>query len=478
VLDKTVLWLIFDPISSFQFSRASLFLSLIGLFLLVGLNLTKGSQKKLNHYQDLWIMVIITASVSEFLLTRGSINIAGLPLYLALLVRLPKLFGTIFLIFILATILITPAKTQSLIVALLPLNTLLKRLYIPRGFLQKTSIIAVLGCYYFTLLSLNHELLYAFHTNKPKEIPLVIFIGTLITTLLLLIGRIILIDKLSLSLSKIILVIVLLIPLLFFSIPDVFTSQILSTNLWWSLLPALALSVNIPKQNNLQSNSLSNHLVASSRYLYLLIALIIIGLFAKEFFKRNIPQPSIVTKIPQHFIPTLLAAEDILFFHHQGIDWARMRWVLRDYIKTGEIPRGASTITMQLARVRNHLYGRTVKEKLMQMVLATWYSILYSKEDVLTKYLLEVSFGHGITGIEAATTTYFKKSPYNISKIEGELLVLTIEDPSRFTPFHALAPNEGKRLILNAYQKKRINHIRQVIYEFNSDGFLLGSSAK
>jgi hypothetical protein len=478
VLDNTILWLILEPIPPFQCSRVSLLLSLIGLFFLVGLNISRSSQRYLSNYQNLWITVIITIALAEFLLTRGSVNITGLPLYFSLIVRLPKIIGTICLALILAIMLIIPDKTPTLILNLLPLIILVRKLYVPRGFLQKISFIVVIGCYYFTLLSLNHELLYAFHTSRPKQIPLSIFIGSIYATLLVFIGRIVLNNKLPWRLYKIIMVSVIMIIPIFFSIPAIFTGQILSINSWWSLVPALAISVNISQTPTYQSKSSHIHFFASKRYLYLLMALIVIALSARVFTKNKMPQPSITTKIPEHFILSLLAAEDILFFHHQGIDWARLRWVLRDYLQTGEISRGASTVAMQLARVRNNLYGKTPQEKLIQMVLATWYSIIYSKEDILTKYLSEVSFGHGINGIEVASNTYFKKNPHDINQIEGELLVLTIEDPSRFTPFHALTPNQSDRLILNSYQKKRIKHIRQVIYEFNSDGFLLGTSAK
>lgn len=181
--------------------------------------------------------------------------------------------------------------------------------------------------------------------------------------------------------------------------------------------------------------------------------------------------------VPTHLVNSLTAGEDMLFFHHLGIDFARMRWVLRDLATTGTLTRGGSTLPMQLAKVRHGLYHRSVREKLLQMLYSLWYTMRYSKSEQLAFYLDEVSFGHKVIGIRAAANAYFDKDVTELTVAEGELLVLTIENPHAFTPAHITQPGLGAVLPLSDTLAKRRSHIRNVVRRFGANDFLIGGNS-
>jgi membrane peptidoglycan carboxypeptidase len=157
-------------------------------------------------------------------------------------------------------------------------------------------------------------------------------------------------------------------------------------------------------------------------------------------------------------VKTLLSAEDIFFCEHSGIDFARLKWVLRDTLRRGSFDRGASTITMQLVKVRHLSYKKSIFRKILQVFMALWYEARLDKNEIVNMYLNEVSFGPYITGIEQASQHYFQKNSSNLGLREIEYLVATIEDPAHFSPQRL--PNLPKDVV------GRLEHIRRIRAEF------------
>jgi len=131
---------------------------------------------------------------------------------------------------------------------------------------------------------------------------------------------------------------------------------------------------------------------------------------------------------------TLLAAEDIFFCQHSGVDFARLKWVLRDTLRNGSFDRGASTLTMQLVKVRHLSYEKSIFRKVLQVLVALWYEARLDKNEIMSLYLNEGSFWPYITGIEQASQHYFHKKSSDLCLREIEYLVATIEDPAHFSP--------------------------------------------
>jgi penicillin-binding protein 1C len=127
----------------------------------------------------------------------------------------------------------------------------------------------------------------------------------------------------------------------------------------------------------------------------------------------------------------VLAAEDARFRWHPGVDVLALGRAVAGAIGHGRIVSGASTITMQLARlVRPH--PRTLRGKLGEMALALRIEWSLSKDEILEQYINRASFGPNLRGIDAASQAYFDKSPGSLSLAEGALLAGLPRGPSLY----------------------------------------------
>ncbi|MBY0316968.1 MAG: penicillin-binding protein 1C [Bdellovibrionales bacterium] len=134
--------------------------------------------------------------------------------------------------------------------------------------------------------------------------------------------------------------------------------------------------------------------------------------------------------IHPQFVKSVLLLEDQYFYYHFGINpVALVRALLSINEDTGR--SGASTITMQLARIRFGLKTRTLKGKLFQMVRALQLELTHSKKEILEAYLNLVPYGGPIEGVGAASRIYFHRSPKDLSLSESLLLAVIPQSPSR-----------------------------------------------
>ncbi len=140
-------------------------------------------------------------------------------------------------------------------------------------------------------------------------------------------------------------------------------------------------------------------------------------------------------------VNAVLAAEDARFYQHAGIDpLAVLRAAFMD-VGAWRIVSGASTVTMQLARiVRPH--PRTVRGKLGEAALALRIEASLSKRQVLEEYLNRVPFGDGVRGIDAAARRYFDKPPANLSPAEAAALAAVPRGPE----VYALTKHQDRAL--------------------------------
>ena len=139
-------------------------------------------------------------------------------------------------------------------------------------------------------------------------------------------------------------------------------------------------------------------------------------------------------KIPARIIETLIATEDTSFFEHTGINFnAIIRALVKD-IKAGKKVEGASTITQQL--VRNIYLNRkkTIKRKLIEMMIAMKVEHILSKEEILERYLNQIYLGHGYYGIKTAALGYFHKNLDELSLKEIAMLIALPKGPSLYDP--------------------------------------------
>ena len=139
-----------------------------------------------------------------------------------------------------------------------------------------------------------------------------------------------------------------------------------------------------------------------------------------------------------HISPQLIEAtliyEDKDFFDHPGVDLpalARAFWTT--YI-TRMRRVGASTITMQVARLRWHIPTNTVGGKLRQILRALQLTRHYSKERILEAYLNLAPYGGNIEGIQAASLIYFNKTADRLTLPEALTLAVVPQNPVQRNP--------------------------------------------
>jgi monofunctional biosynthetic peptidoglycan transglycosylase len=130
----------------------------------------------------------------------------------------------------------------------------------------------------------------------------------------------------------------------------------------------------------------------------------------------------------------VLVAEDIGFFRHRGFEPAELRNAVERAIETQEMPRGASTITQQLAKNLWLSPSRNPLRKLKEAVLTWQIERRLSKRRILELYLNVVEFGRGVYGAEAASRRYFGKPAAALTEDEAAQLAAALPSPRIWHP--------------------------------------------
>jgi monofunctional biosynthetic peptidoglycan transglycosylase len=138
-------------------------------------------------------------------------------------------------------------------------------------------------------------------------------------------------------------------------------------------------------------------------------------------------------EISPHLMRAVLVAEDIDFFSHSGFSWAEIRSALTA-LSTGGPPRGASTITQQLAKTLWLWPGRSLLRKVLEAALTIDMERILSKRRILELYLDIVPFGPGVFGAEAAARRYFGKPALFLTERESAMLAAGLSRPSVWNP--------------------------------------------
>ena len=133
--------------------------------------------------------------------------------------------------------------------------------------------------------------------------------------------------------------------------------------------------------------------------------------------------------VDQRYLKILFAFEDRRFYHHHGVDPKAVTRAALQFVRHGRLVSGASTLTMQVARLLTGKHERTGAGKLRQMVRAIQLEKELSKDDILRIYLRIAPFGGNIEGIRAASLAYLGKEPTRLSVGEAALLVALPQSP-------------------------------------------------
>src|ERR1700758_3727403 len=149
--------------------------------------------------------------------------------------------------------------------------------------------------------------------------------------------------------------------------------------------------------------------------------------------------PVRLSDVPQDLILAVTTQEDHRYRSHFGVDLEALIRAGIDFVQ-GHPRSGASTLTMQVARLRYHLHTRSIPGKLIQIYRALEIERHYSKDQILEAYFNLAPYGRNIEGISAASLIYFDKSPARLSRQEILALAVLPQSPAKRTPRAGLEP--------------------------------------
>ena len=138
--------------------------------------------------------------------------------------------------------------------------------------------------------------------------------------------------------------------------------------------------------------------------------------------------------VDPRYIAMLLAFEDRRFYDHRGVDPHAIIRAGLQALTHGRLISGASTLTMQVARLLEGTHARTGAGKFRQMLMAMAIERRLSKKKILELYLKLAPFGGNLEGVRAASLAYFGKEPKRLSVGEAALLVAIPQSPGNRRP--------------------------------------------
>lgn len=135
-----------------------------------------------------------------------------------------------------------------------------------------------------------------------------------------------------------------------------------------------------------------------------------------------------------HVKRAVVVAEDIRFFAHGGVDLDEVEEAFERAVERKTLPRGASTITQQLAKNLWLAPSRSPLRKAREAILAWQLERTLTKRRILELYLNVAEFGPGCYGVEAAARRYFTKSAGDVGSLEGAQLAASLPNPRAWHP--------------------------------------------
>ncbi|MBK9357435.1 MAG: penicillin-binding protein 1C [Bacteroidales bacterium] len=128
-----------------------------------------------------------------------------------------------------------------------------------------------------------------------------------------------------------------------------------------------------------------------------------------------------------------IVKEDRWFYFHPGVNPLAVIRAAWNNLSKGHRTSGASTITMQLARLLDPA-PRTIRSKFREMFRALQLEWHYSKDEILLYYLNLLPYGGNIEGVKAASLIYFGQSPLALSPAQVVMLTVIPNDPNSLRP--------------------------------------------
>ena len=156
-----------------------------------------------------------------------------------------------------------------------------------------------------------------------------------------------------------------------------------------------------------------------------------------------------IDQVPQHVIHAILAAEDIRFYRHHGLDPSGMLRALYTNLRHGAIRQGGSTITQQLAKNYFLTPEKNLSRKIKEMLMSLTMELMYEKDEILEIYLNEIYLGQkvsiAINGLGEASFFYFNKDVGDLSVADAATIAGLIRAPNIYSPYVDLERCRNRR---------------------------------
>ena len=158
-------------------------------------------------------------------------------------------------------------------------------------------------------------------------------------------------------------------------------------------------------------------------------------------------------EIPQKLVQAVTSIEDRSFFEHGGVNYRSIiGWALHDLIGDRKHRGGASTLTMQLAKLLFVADDRTFTYKVSQILVAFHLEHRFTKQEIFQIYANEIPLGQrgsfSINGFGEASQIYFGKEVGQLDLAESALLAGLIQSPSWLNPYRHEDRATGRRNVV------------------------------
>ncbi len=156
-----------------------------------------------------------------------------------------------------------------------------------------------------------------------------------------------------------------------------------------------------------------------------------------------------INQVSSYFLDAIIAAEDKNFYQHNGIDYPAVFRASWQNLKSRRIVSGASTITLQLARLL-HPAERNIWNKLKEAFIAFRLEAGMKKTSILEAYINRLPMGGNLYGIESASRTYLGISSRDLTLAQATFLAAIPNSPNRLNPYHHLLEIKNRqKMVLN-----------------------------
>lgn len=190
-------------------------------------------------------------------------------------------------------------------------------------------------------------------------------------------------------------------------------------------------------------------------------------LLYRVFADQN-ADPVEIEKVPELLKWSFLAAEDIDFYSHPGVDIPGVvRCGLR-YFSSGNATCGASTVTQQLIKQTALTSERKIERKVKEIILALQIEQDRDKDEILEMYLTIAPEGSNVYGVTSASKFYFDKELDELNLAEMAIIAAIPQDPSRLSPTKSANPEEAQKRV-KVRQEYVINQLEKNMDKINKE---------